>query len=183
MDPGWRRCRPGAEDPGRSGAGDARQPGIIQRDRALERRGGAFLFGLGLRGAGCGRPARPHPNPVVTLSDMGDPKLDQDPVPGQGQRDERARQDQPGHSDRRRGVPEGFRRALAGRHAFPGLFSQPRDERGRPPEKNAHTAAVLGGCWLVSEHRLRRADQGVVSRVSKGDRRQRCRRSSPSAIA
>ena len=46
----------------------------------------------------------------------------------------------------------------------------------------AARSAVLGGCWLVSGHRLRRADQGVVSRVSKGDRRQRCRPSLPPAI-
>ena len=74
---------------------------------------------------------------------MEGPELSQDRVPREGQRDERARQDQPGRGVRRRGVPEGFRRALAGRHAFPGLFSQPRDERGRPPEKNAHTGAVM----------------------------------------
>jgi len=35
------------------------------------------------------------------------------------------------------------------------------------------------GRLLFSEHRLRRADQGVVPPVSRGDRRPRCRPSSP----
>jgi hypothetical protein len=57
-------------DPGDPGPGDGRQPGSSSGDRALERRGGAVLCGLGRRGAGgCGCPA--HPYPVVTLSDMG----------------------------------------------------------------------------------------------------------------
>ncbi len=73
---GEREPRPGRRPDARGprairGAEYGRQPAIIQRGPGPERRGEAVLCGPGRRGArGRGCPARPHPRPAVTLSDM-----------------------------------------------------------------------------------------------------------------
>ena len=58
-------------DPGDPGPGDGRQPGIIQRGPAPGTRWGSPVRSRSPGRRRCGCPARPYPNPAVTLSDMG----------------------------------------------------------------------------------------------------------------